>query len=1200
MNTTAPVTAPVATPNRWPKRLMWTIGFLALLWFGPAIIANSPWRDYAINAALGKINGRIVTKSASLWWFSPINVSGLRIDDTAGKPLVDVAQIRTSKSLLALLSDRSDLGEIRIEKPSVHLVMSDQSSNLQDALLPLLTNTTNGDRATPLFAVVVEGGTITMEDEITSKSWECQSLMLDFQSKETATKKYLFKAKGSINAPGGAPAAFEGQGELASQSDQGLTGEVRLVAAKLPLDALTPWLRRLPDPVRIEGALSGEATYRWTAANQHALGLKQVSADTLAITAPKQLGPATFVLNKLAAQGKIAVDAERAVFEGFLLDSTAAKVEASGGASLQLISKPGDLNEVGALLHDEDLKFKAEFDVAAAAQAFPDLLRIRRGTEVKSGKLYFDLNSEAKGETRTWTGGVHADALTALYQGKSIVWEKPVDLTFEARREKNGIVIDQLKCDSSFLKATGSASGREGSFQGEADLSTLHAELSRFADLGDFQLRGKLQSRMNWKQLKGDTLELTTDSRIDNFELRLPGKMPWEERELTIQSTAELVLQGTGIAQVSAGDLSIVSGRDRFSTALLAPVTDPFGSGEWPIRLEGSGKLETWKARLENFLPIKDWELGGQFTLQAEGALATNFIRWTTARGNAQQLKAFGPSVYIQEPRIELLDSKGQVDLTQSEVQVSQLTAQGSSISLLAENVVIRPTAGDLVLRGRVDYEAKLDALQAWTHHPKLPSELVIQGKAKGSLLAETDEKSALLDYSFEISPLTISKSADPRTTTRADVASTKVAPRNLNVLWREPHVESSGHVEVDPKTGAMRLEGVKLQGDTISATLTGVIQDLTTRCDADLAGEFEYDADQLSPVLAANLGMDLQVSGKKREAYAIRGPLMPMLSSISTDFAIPAVMLQPVSPNSAGRQPVITASIFPRDMQLDAALGWSKANIGGMLLGPLAVDAKLRDSLVRIEPLELQMPAGSIRLAPVLDLSVRPYLIRFAPGKVIENAEITPQLCRSWLKYVNPMMADAAEVEGSFSLDLGDSAFPLAQPILGEATGTLNVNQAQIGPSPLSRELIEIGKQIEAVLKNRPPGTVKTWLTMPNQNVRFAVQGGRVFHEGMSFQVRDISITTRGSVGVDQSISLLAEVPIKDEWVAKERILAGLKGQALQIPIGGTLSQPKVDARAITDIGAKMIGGTIKNKIEQELDKGLQKGLDKLLRPKK
>src|SRR5204863_8107536 len=129
--------------------------------------------------------------------------------------------------------------------------------------------------------------------------------------------------------------------------------------------------------------------------------------------------------------------------------------------------------------------------------------------------------------------------------------------------------------------------------------------------------------------------------------------------------------------------------------------------------------------------------------------------------------------LYIQEPRIELLESKGAVNLTTGAVEIDQLTAQGSSISLLAEKFAIRPTVGDLLLSGRLDYEAKLDALQAWTHHPKLPPEIVFQGRAKGTLVAETGAKSANIDYSLEVAPLTIAKAENVRAASRADVAST-------------------------------------------------------------------------------------------------------------------------------------------------------------------------------------------------------------------------------------------------------------------------------------------------------------------------------------------------------------------------------------------------------------------------------------------
>lgn len=1197
MNAALPATESPTTSRRWRRRGLWTIGLLALVWFGPAIIANSPWRDYAINLALGKVNGRVSTKAASLGWFSPVQVSGLRVDDSQGRPMVDVPEIRTSKSLLGLLWDRSDIGEIRLEKPSLHLVLSDQSSNLEDALAPLLEQPSDA-AASPRFRVVVENGAATLEDDSTGKSWEIRDLEADVQSLVLGGGKYTFDAQGVVVAVGSDSATFDIGGEIEPKEGQGLAGEVHVVAEKLPLDALTPLLRRAPDPIRVDGALSGAVTYRWTASNQHALGLQKIAAETLTIASPKHLGSAQVQLSKLEAGGKIALDDQRVVFEGFTLDSTAAKVEATGGANFDILAQLVDPTRLSELLRDEDLTFKAELDVAETARAFPDILRIRRGTEIQAGKFHVDLVSRGEGEQRTWKGGVKADALSALHEGKQVVWENPVDLAFKAHKGREGVILDELTCQSSFLTAEGAGTLKEGRFQVQADLAALYSELSRFCDLGDIQLRGKMRGRAEWSQSHGDEIQTTADAKIENFALQAPGQPAWEEKELTIKSTVNLVLENQAIGRASGGELSLVSGGDRCSLVLLKPVAAPFDQATWPFRVEGNGKLETWCARLSKFLPLTGWELAGQFNVAGEAELSPTTLRWSNARGAAQQVRAFGHSYYIQEPRIELLGSKGSFDLASGALQIDELSARGASLSILAEKVVVQPTAENFHLAGRIDYEAKLETLQSWRHHPQLPPEMILQGRAKGMIIADTDGASASINYTVEAAPFTIAKAVENRSATRAEPASTRAAQRNVNVLWRESSLLSSGRVEYDLQSGQTRLDGVRVSGDSLAATIKGVLRDLSTQCVADVSGELEYDADKLSPLLAAATGFDMQISGRRKEKFTLRGPITPIFTSLERDFAIPAVM-RPV-PGAPARGPVVSNSSWPLDLKMDTGLSWSKANISGFTLGPVEIDARLKDGLVRIDPLEISLATGKLRLEPVIDLATRPYLVRFASGQIVKDAEITPQLCRSWLKYVNPLLADVTEVEGRFSLELADSAFPLAQPMLGEATGKLILHGGQVGPGPLSQTLIELGKQVEAILKSRPPGNIRPWLTMPSQEVRFAVQGGNVFHEQITFELRDVTIVTRGRVGLDQSIQLQAEIPIKDAWIEKERILAGLKGQSLVIPIGGTLTDPKVDARAITDIGARAVGGAIRNKLDDELQKGLQKGLEKLLPSKK
>ena len=52
---------------------------------------------------------------------------------------------------------------------------------------------------------------------------------------------------------------------------------------------------------------------------------------------------------------------------------------------------------------------------------------------------------------------------------------------------------------------------------------------------------------------------------------------------------------------------------------------------------------------------------------------------------------------------------------------------------------------------------------------------------------------------------------------------------------------------------------------------------------------------------------------------------------------------------------------------------------------------------------------------------------------------------------------------------------------------------------------------------------------------------GGRIYHEGLELRFSDLTIRTSGSVGVDQSLALLAEMPVPPKWVASMPVAASL-----------------------------------------------------------
>ena len=80
------------------------------------------------------------------------------------------------------------------------------------------------------------------------------------------------------------------------------------------------------------------------------------------------------------------------------------------------------------------------------------------------------------------------------------------------------------------------------------------------------------------------------------------------------------------------------------------------------------------------------------------------------------------------------------------------------------------------------------------------------------------------------------------------------------------------------------------------------------------------------------------------------------------------------------------------------------------------------------------------------------------------------------------------------------------------------------------------------------------------------------------------------------------SEFPIPDEWLARSSYLSALKGQTVKIPIGGTLTRPKVDHRIaqqfFKDAARETVTNGAQKAIEGQLNRGFEK-LDRLLGPK-
>ena len=453
-----------------------------------------------------------------------------------------------------------------------------------------------------------------------------------------------------------------------------------------------------------------------------------------------------------------------------------------------------------------------------------------------------------------------------------------------------------------------------------------------------------------------------------------------------------------------------------------------------------------------------------------------------------------------------------------------------------------------------------------------------------------------------------------PQTVTQTSLAS--AAPPQWIVRWNEPKISLTGQAGYDPAAARLTLSRSNLIASLVSLSATGTVSDLTGRGVADLTGEVAYDLKVIEGKLKSELfargpaedpkklrSIDtLNLTGQEKRQFVLKGPL----------FGQPQLVATTSAPQAAPRQPLVS-----NDLAGDASLGWQGVQFVGLVAGAADCRAQLAQGIVQIGPLDIPVSEGRLTTAPRLLLASSEPAMVLDRGPVIQNVRISPEMCNLWLKYVAPLVADATEAEGKFSLGLEAANVPLFAPKQADVAGALSIHGAQVGPGPLAKQYLGVIKQLRSFLKPQEAATGTAaadnygrWLVLPEQAVQFAVKDGIVYHDGLIMTNGEFQVTTKGSVRIeDQAISLVASIPVRESWFKdreKTPYLASLAGKTIEIPIDGTLSSPHLDGKVLENLGKQLASQAVtglidkgKEKAKGFLEKELGKGLQGLFGPR-
>ncbi len=832
---------PEARPSRGGllrKHWFWTVlaTSIAVVWLAPVIVAHSPLLNSILARATAKFKGKVTVRSASLGWFSPIRMDGVVICDQRGQTVAEVEHVSADRSLSDIACNHGNLGRIRIERPSLTLILCDDGSNVEDLLakclpdvdLPAISKAISQGTSIDAQIEVVDGQ-IAVHHVRTGRTWQIDNVQANCLVVADRSKPVSIKLSGVV-ANRRRPGQFTLNGTIypASNGSPAVAAappaqdsEILLRTDGLPLAVFAPLLTRFAPTARLGGRLTSSLAC-------HAdPGLERISFQGTLMgeevrLAASSLGADPLKIGRLDADGKLTWQDGRLTVEQLAAKSDLGELSVAG--TFVGPGKPGE--SWSAVLSRQVCQLRGRLDLARLAATLPGTLRIRKGTEITSGQVSLTLAVQPEAAGSAWSGQLEANNVAAVNQGRQIVWRQPIQVTLAAHATAQGPVVESLKCESNFLRLEASGTADRLSAAASFDLAQLASQLAGVVDLGQTQLAGGGWAQFQWQRSPQQTFRCDARLHLQDFRLALPQRPVWTEDNLT----ATLAATGQtdfAAARIDAASLDLVTSRDQTSVRLLQPVADLRG-GTWPVEVHSEGDLARWIPRLAPWCTVADWQLSGTYNLGFKASASAEAVQWDGVQIIADQLQVQGKGLRLAEPRCQATFSS-RWDRAQRRLDVKSARVNLGSLALQTDALVVAlPADGRVDLSGVVDCQGDLDRLQQWTIDPAAAPAWRIAGQ-----LASRIE--------FRQSPGTIT-------------AATTTAVRGLSVVhssgeqFQEPEVHLTSQASYDIANSTLlvqqaQLSSLRLTPEICAQALKFVAPVLANVGTAD--GSFSVDIDR-------------------------------------------------------------------------------------------------------------------------------------------------------------------------------------------------------------------------------------------------------------------------------------------------------------------------------------------------------------------
>ncbi len=1184
-----PITKRSARRRPWRSALMllMLVLFIGII-FLPKILTNRGILIGLVDRFGGLAPLKLDLEQVQAGWFKPISAQGVQLKDGDGKTLISIGNIETEKGIFGWILNSSNLGTIRIANVEADVVTYDGTSNIEQALKPMLdqpsaTPTDPSAKSTSyLGAIEVVDTRFNLSSRNSSQSWilnvpELSVVLpnakqvigpIKLQANLAAETVPVGSSQAATSAFIAIPGASADRGGTIAAEVKQTEGqpafELRAMMDHIPLDFWHIVHARMPElPIEsLNGSVSAKVAGTIVDANRWSVDVQQLETSRLFVVAPQLVGNNPAQFEQIAASGRCTLADAKLQLENGVLNCDFGSATAVAQIPWPIVTPTLTQPWLPGAVVDA----RGAVDLARLVHTAESLIPMRQDTKLIAGTAQFILSQQTTANgTPLSSASFELAGLKAIASGKQLSWNDPLKLQVQA-----GVGNDQKiqfggLCQAEFCNLQGQGTPEAGAFNGNVDLALLQQRLSEFVDLPIKQMTGQADLKLQWNQAQPGVVvaqgELNTTPLV--IASTVGGQLNEPAWKGLFNATARL--ENNSPTQIDIAQLDLTSEQERLTVDLREPMrlvaaTATSGATLPPaaFSVQLVGDLAKWQKRGMAFQALPaDMMLGGNVSLGVEGRLDMQHAEVLQATWRMQPFELSTAQVQVSESQMAG-NFKGRVDTSNiSSLVVEKLEVLATSFTLGATDAAAPDGSGRV---GRAGFRADLSRLMKNVQSGPKPGAVLPPGGAVPTQMAASGTVEGTLDW--QVNTAAASFTLD---STGKNVAfeNRDLAGRLVSKIWDEAVIKAGLGGKWDNATSSLTLDTCRLEAPWINYAGTMNYKTVNAEQIIAIKGQAVYDAARVAERIQPWTGGQLQMAGQK---------------------TIPVEVLWKGKADSVG------SSLA--GLQAATRLGWEQARLVGINIGPADVPISVSNGQLATAA-EIPVSGGVVRWDVASDLTAQDMIIYQKPMIVLENVAITPEMCQSWLKYVTPLLADATSVEGRLSLKLDQATFNPANTRNQTVVGQLLIHSAEVGPGPLSNQIITLVQQINAIRKQdftQAVSAQKVWVKMPEQKIDFEMINGQVSHKNLNIRAGDVTISTSGTVDIDGRMELLASMPIPDDWVEKNQLLAGMRGQSLQFPVRGTLTGPQMDLQLLKQFGRQQVQQAASGLIQQQLSKGLGK----------